>query len=113
MDSIWIFGTTIGAGAVIAANLYAGLSMRFWTVIVWVVQAISIFSYFVWALIYSAFDGWYKNTAYYAMATITFWAQILLTQLCTAGALSLSEKLQLKIEVRAAPRHDALPQHGP
>ncbi|CAO1620351.1 unnamed protein product [Sympodiomycopsis kandeliae] len=78
IDSIWIFGTTIGAGAVISANLYAGLSMRFWTVIVWLVQLVSILSYFIWALVYSAFDGWYKNTAYYAMATITFWAQILL-----------------------------------
>lgn len=79
MDGIWIFGTTVGAGAVIAANLYAGLAMRYWTVIVWIVQLISILSYFVWALVYSAFPGTlYTDTAYWAMATVTFWAQILL-----------------------------------
>ncbi|CAO1629582.1 unnamed protein product [Parajaminaea phylloscopi] len=79
MDSIWIFGTTVGAGAVIAANLYAGLAMRYWTVIVWLIQLVSILSYFVWALVYSAFDGTlYTDTAYWAMATILFWAQILL-----------------------------------
>lgn len=79
MDSIWVFGTTIGAGAVIAANLYAGLAMRYWTVVVWLVQLVSILSYFVWALVYSTFSGTlYTDTAYWAMATIVFWAQILL-----------------------------------
>lgn len=70
MDSIWIFGTTIGAGAVISANLYAGLSMRYWTAIVWLVQAVSILSYFIWALIYSAFEGLYFNAAYWSMSTV-------------------------------------------
>ncbi|CAO1620976.1 unnamed protein product [Jaminaea pallidilutea] len=79
MDSIWIMGTTVGAGAVISANLYAGLAMRYWTAIVWVLQLVSILSYFVWALIYSAFSGTtYTDTAYWAMATIVFWAQVLL-----------------------------------
>lgn len=79
MDGVWMFGTTIGAGAVVAANLYVGLSSSYWTVIVWVTQFISSIAYFAWALIYSGIPGTaYQSTAFWLMGTVTFWAQILL-----------------------------------
>lgn len=79
LGSLWFFGTTIGAGAVISANLYAGLTMRFWTWIFWAIEAISILSYFVWALIYSAFPTWlYDDVAYWLYATVIFWTTVLL-----------------------------------
>ncbi|CAD6900941.1 unnamed protein product [Tilletia controversa] len=77
LGGIWLFGTTVGAAAVISANLYAGLAVRFWTWIFWAVEAGSILAYFVWALVYSAFPTFlYDDVAYFLFSTITFWAII-------------------------------------
>ncbi|KAK0556666.1 phospholipid transporting ATPase [Tilletia horrida] len=82
LGGIWLFGTTVGAAAVIAANLYAGLAVRFWTWIFWAIEAISILSYFVWALVYSAFPTFlYDDTAYFLFSTLTFWVTIVMVVL--------------------------------
>lgn len=78
MGSLWLFGTTIGACAVISANLYCGLSMRYWTWIFWIIELVSILSYFVWSLVYSAFNGLYTDVAYWLYSTIVFWSTVLL-----------------------------------
>ncbi|KAE8209022.1 hypothetical protein CF327_g6946 [Tilletia walkeri] len=82
MGGIWLFGTTVGAAAVISANLYAGLAVRFWTWIFWAIEAISILAYFVWALVYSAFPTFlYDDTAYFLFSTLTFWVTIVVVVL--------------------------------
>ncbi|KAK0531607.1 phospholipid transporting ATPase [Tilletia horrida] len=82
LGGIWLFGTTVGAAAVISANLYAGLAVRFWTWIFWATEAVSILSYFVWALVYSAFPTFlYDDTAYFLFSTLSFWVTIVVVVL--------------------------------
>ncbi len=77
--TLWLFGTMIGAAAVVCANLIAGLLASYWTWMFWAVEIVSILSYFVWAFIYSAWPGTaYTNTAFYLLSAVLSWATILL-----------------------------------
>ncbi|PWN49110.1 phospholipid-translocating P-type ATPase [Violaceomyces palustris] len=80
MNGIWFFGTTIGAGVVTSANLYAGLVSNYWSGIFIFVEVISILSYYVWTFIYSAFPSFtFDDVGFWLAGTILFWTSILLT----------------------------------
>jgi phospholipid-translocating ATPase len=69
------FGTTVAAGAVISANLFTGLHIRYWT---WMVTAIIVFSslaFFVWVAIYSAFPYNFSGITLSLFGTFNFWVR--------------------------------------
>lgn len=78
LDPLTALGTTVGAACIVSANLYCGLMLQNWSVIIWVVIIISNLSYFVWILIYSApaFGSTFASTAYVLFGTVQFWALI-------------------------------------
>lgn len=79
MGSLSLFGTTIAAGAVTTANLYAGLIAKHWTGIFWFVEIISLLSVYVWTLVYSAFPVFaFQDVGFWLVQTVNFWAIILL-----------------------------------
>lgn len=79
MGSLSLFGTTIAAGAVTTANLYAGLIAKHWTGIFWFVEIISLLSVYAWTLLYSAFPVFaFQDVGFWLVQTVNFWAIILL-----------------------------------
>ncbi len=79
MDSLSMFGTTIAAGAVTTANLYAGIIAKHWTFIFWAVEIISLLSVYAWTLVYSAFPVFaFQDVGYWLVQTVNFWIVILL-----------------------------------
>ncbi|TKY84808.1 hypothetical protein EX895_005888 [Sporisorium graminicola] len=79
MGGLSMFGTTIAAGAVTTANLYAGVIAKHWTGIFWAVEIISLLSVYAWTLLYSAFPVFsFQNVGFWLVQTVNFWAIILL-----------------------------------
>ncbi|EST05026.1 P-type ATPase, A domain protein [Kalmanozyma brasiliensis GHG001] len=79
MDGLSMFGTTIAAGAVTTANLYAGIIAKHWTGIFWAVEIISLLSVYVWTLVYSAFPVFtFQDVGFWLVQTVNFWVIILL-----------------------------------
>ncbi|SNX85013.1 related to DNF2 - Non-essential P-type ATPase [Melanopsichium pennsylvanicum] len=79
MGSLNMFGTTIAAGAVTTANLYAGIIAKHWTGIFWAVEIFSLLSVFVWTMVYSAFPVFsFQDVGFWLVQTVNFWAIILL-----------------------------------
>ncbi len=79
MGGLSMFGTTIAAGAVTTANLYAGLIAKHWTGIFWAVEIFSLLSVYVWTLVYSAFPVFaFQDVGFWLVQTINFWAVVLL-----------------------------------
>ncbi|CDR88448.1 related to DNF2-Non-essential P-type ATPase [Sporisorium scitamineum] len=79
MGGLNMFGTTIAAGAVTTANLYAGIIAKHWTGIFWAVEIISLLSVYVWTLVYSAFPVFsFEDVGFWLVQTVNFWAIILL-----------------------------------
>lgn len=85
LDPLTAMGTTVGAACILCANLYCGLMLQNWSVIIWVVIIISNLSYFVWILIYSAplFASTFSSTAYVLFGTLQFWV-ILFVCVCAS-----------------------------
>lgn len=82
MGSLNMFGTTIAAGAVTTANLYAGIISKHWTGIFWVVEIISLLSVYAWTMIYSAFPVFsFQNVGFWLVQTVNFWAIVLIITL--------------------------------
>jgi phospholipid-translocating ATPase len=81
LDPLTALGCTIGASCVLSANLYCGLMLQNWSVIIWLVIILSNLSYFIWITIYSSsiFDSNFSSTAYELYASVEFWAVILLS----------------------------------
>ncbi|PWN43226.1 phospholipid-translocating P-type ATPase [Ceraceosorus guamensis] len=83
LDALTAMGTTVGTSCVIAANLYCGLALKNWSIIIWVVIALSNLAFFIWIAIYSA-PAWgntFSPTAFILFQTIQFWAIVLLSVL--------------------------------
>ncbi|PWZ00177.1 phospholipid-translocating P-type ATPase [Testicularia cyperi] len=79
MGALTLFGTTIAAGAVTTANLYAGIISKHWTGLFWAVEIISLLSVYAWTLLYSAFPVFaFEKVGFWLVQTINFWAIILL-----------------------------------
>lgn len=80
LDPLTALGTTTGAACVLAANLYCGLMLQNWSVIIWVVIILSNLSYFIWVAIYSApaFATTYTSTAFVLFGTVQFWVIVLI-----------------------------------
>ncbi|MCO5556077.1 hypothetical protein L7F22_009621 [Adiantum nelumboides] len=86
LDPLSALGSTVGACAVVCANLYCGLMVQNWSAIIWIVIIISNLAYFVWILLYSApvWGSMFSGTAFVVMSTIQFWATLLL---CVVASL--------------------------
>lgn len=79
MGALSMFGTSIAAGAVTTANLYAGLIAKHWTGIFWAVEIISLLSVYVWTLVYSAFPVFsFQDVGFWLVQTVNFWAVIMI-----------------------------------
>ncbi|SPO26420.1 related to DNF2 - Non-essential P-type ATPase [Ustilago trichophora] len=79
MGSLNMFGTTIAAGAVTTANLYAGIIAKHWTGIFWAVEIISLLSVYAWTMVYSAFPVFsFQDVGFWLVQTVNFWVIILL-----------------------------------
>jgi Phospholipid-translocating P-type ATPase C-terminal len=83
------FGTTVAAGAVIAANLFTGLHIRYWTWMVTVVIVFSCLSLYAWVAIYSLFPYTFSGIVDSLFATLSFWVR----SLSRRGAISYRESL--------------------
>lgn len=81
LDPLTSLGCSIGASCVLSANLYCGLMLQNWSIIIWLVIILSNLSYFIWITVYSAplFDSTFSSTAYELYGSVDFWAVILLS----------------------------------
>ncbi|PWN38046.1 phospholipid-translocating P-type ATPase [Meira miltonrushii] len=86
LDPLTALGSTVGACAVVCANLYCGMMVQNWSAIIWIVIILSNLSYFIWILLYSApvWGSMFSGTAFVIMGTIQFWATLLL---CVVASL--------------------------
>ncbi|GAC98262.1 phospholipid-transporting ATPase 1 [Pseudozyma hubeiensis SY62] len=79
MSSLNMFGTTIAAGAVTTANLYAGIIAKHWTGVFWAVEIISLLSVYAWTMLYSAFPVFsFQDVGFWLVQTVNFWVIVVL-----------------------------------
>jgi hypothetical protein len=69
------FGTTVAAGAVIAANLFTGLHIRYWTWMVTVIIVFSCLALYAWVAVYSVFPYTFSGIVVSLFGTLDFWVR--------------------------------------
>lgn len=80
MMGLYLFGTAVIGSAMTCANLIAGIVSNYFTWIFWVGVVGSILSFFIFALIYSAFNSFiFDDLAYWLFGSVLFWATFAIT----------------------------------
>ncbi|KAK4057352.1 phospholipid transporting ATPase [Microbotryomycetes sp. JL221] len=93
--SLWDFGTTVAACAILSANLYVGLHIRYWTWMVFVIIIGSTLAFHIWIAIYSQFPVFaFQNELTYLYSTFAFWLCNILTLVINLGPKYLYNYVQ-------------------
>ncbi|KAF8328106.1 uncharacterized protein EI90DRAFT_2926464 [Cantharellus anzutake] len=90
IESLSDFGTTVAVAAIFSANLFVGLSNRYWTILTWIVIIGSMLSCIVWIAVYSQFDT-FTDEINILFSTTSFWSAVFFSVVIAIGPRYLAK----------------------